>query len=133
MWRILQHHTPDDFVLATGETHSVREFVEKSFDRIGVSIGWMGTGENEKGVARSVDRERLAQATNGKGDGICLNDTLVELDPNYLRPTEVDLLIGDPAKAERELGWKTATGFEELVEMMVDADLKQMGEPIMNF
>ncbi len=133
MWRILQHHTADDFVLATGETHSVREFVEKAFDHIGVGIGWTGSGADEKGIARSIDGELLAKATNGKGDGINLNDTLVELDPSYLRPTEVDLLIGDPAKAERELGWKTATGFEELVQMMVDADLKQMGEPIMNF
>src|SRR5262249_26165740 len=88
MWRILQQAEPDDYVLATGETHTVREFVEVAFHHIDRRIEWRGTGLNEKGMC--------------KGTGI----VLVELDPAYMRPTEVDELLGDPSKAEAKLGWK---------------------------
>jgi GDPmannose 4,6-dehydratase len=105
MWLIVQQDQPDDYVLATGETHSVREFVEKAFAQVGRSIEWQGSGVDEKGIDRS----------SGK--------VLIEIDPRYFRPTEVDLLIGDPTKARTKLGWQHRTGFEELVREMVDADL----------
>ncbi len=133
MWRILQHAIPDDFVLATGETHSVREFIEEAFGCIGVSLEWKGEGPNEKGIVSAVDRAIYEDKTKGKGSSIEINDTLVELDPTYLRPTEVDLLIGDPSKAERELGWKAKTKFRELTRIMVDADIESGGEPAFNY
>jgi GDPmannose 4,6-dehydratase len=106
MWRILQQKTSDDYVLATGETHSVREFVELAFAEISREIAWLGSGLGEKGV----------DARTG--------ETLVEIDPSYFRPTEVDLLLGDPAKACRVLGWKHTTTFPELVKEMVAADIE---------
>ncbi|WP_449235943.1 GDP-mannose 4,6-dehydratase [Azospirillum doebereinerae] len=105
MWRILQHDTPDDFVLATGETHSVREFVELAFAHVGRTIVWKGEGVDEVGV------------DDGSGK------TVVRIDPVYFRPTEVDLLLGDPSKALDKLGWRHTTTFRELVRDMMDADL----------
>ena len=105
MWRILQHDRGDDFVLATGEAHSVREFVERAFSHVGVSIAWRGKGVEETGLDAQTGR------------------TLVEIDPRYFRPTEVDLLVGDAAKAERLLGWKPTCRFEGLVREMVEADV----------
>ncbi|HET6390245.1 GDP-mannose 4,6-dehydratase [Hyphomicrobium sp.] len=105
MWRILQQDKPGDYVLATGETHSVREFVELAFQRVGRSIRWEGTGPDE--VGRDANSGRV----------------LVRVDPDYFRPTEVDLLLGDPSKAFAELGWKHKTTFSELVTEMVDADM----------
>ncbi|MTI11384.1 GDP-mannose 4,6-dehydratase [Curvivirga aplysinae] len=105
MWKILQHEVADDFVLATGETHSVREFVELAFKHVNITISWQGHGLDEQGIDTS----------NGK--------ILVKVDPRYFRPTEVDLLIGDPAKAHRELNWHHKTDLETLVKEMVDADL----------
>lgn len=104
MWRILQHKSAEDFVLATGVTRSVREFIELSFKEIGISIVWKGKGVNETGKDKKTGK------------------TLVEIDPTYFRPTEVDLLIGDPAKAKKLLGWKPKTKLEELVKIMVKAD-----------
>lgn len=106
MWRILQQDQPDDYVLATGQTHSVREFAELAFAQIGRQITWKGTGADEKG----------ADAKTG--------EVLIEVDPAYFRPTEVDLLLGDPSKAHRVLGWKHTTAFETLVKEMVAADIK---------
>lgn len=105
MWRMLQQERPDDYVLATGETHSVREFLERAFARIGREIIWKGSGLEETGVDRKSGQ------------------TLVEIDPRYFRPTEVDLLLGDPTKARTQLGWQHTTSFEELVHEMVDSDL----------
>ena len=105
MWRILQHNEADDFVLATGETHAVREFVELAFAEVGVKIDWKGSGIDEEGI----------DAKSGR--------TLVKVDPRYFRPTEVDLLLGDPSKAEKMLGWQATTKFEKLVAEMVQADL----------
>jgi GDPmannose 4,6-dehydratase len=104
MWRILQQEEPDDYVLATGETHTVREFVELAFHQIGRRIEWRGDGEDECGHCGRT------------------GDVLVALDPAYRRPTEVDLLLGDPAKAVTRLGWKHRTSFEQLVTEMVQAD-----------
>ncbi|MER9425429.1 GDP-mannose 4,6-dehydratase [Mesorhizobium sp. M0317] len=105
MWRILQHSEADDFVLATGEAHSVREFVELAFAETGRSIRWQGSGVDEVGV--------------DAGSGA----VVVRVDPRYFRPTEVDLLLGDPAKAKARLGWSHTTGFRDLVAEMVQADL----------
>jgi GDPmannose 4,6-dehydratase len=108
MWRILQQSAPDDYVLATGEMHSVREFVEKAFAQIGIQIEWRGEGIGETGVDSASGR------------------TLVEIDPRYFRPTEVDLLIGDPSKARAKLGWQHTVTFDELVAEMVAADLENV-------
>ena len=106
MWMILQQAEPDDYVLATCESHSVREFVELAFAETGVTIGWVGEGVNEKGVCAKSGR------------------VLVQIDPRYFRPTEVDALLGDSAKARRALGWKPRVGFHDLVREMVAADLE---------
>ena len=106
MWLMLQQTEPDDYVIATGETHSVREFAERSFARLGMQLQWQGAGVHEKGI----------DAKTGK--------IIIEIDPKYFRPTEVDLLLGDPAKAKTKLGWVPKVTFEGLVNMMVDADLK---------
>jgi GDPmannose 4,6-dehydratase len=106
MWRIVQEDEPDDFVLATGETHTVREFVESAFKHVGRTVEWHGSGIHEKGYDRSS------------------GDPLVEIAPEYFRPTEVDLLHGDPTKARTRLGWRHKVGFNELVSEMVDADLQ---------
>ncbi|KAB2874264.1 MAG: GDP-mannose 4,6-dehydratase [Pseudorhodoplanes sp.] len=109
MWMILQQQRPDDYVLATGEAHTVREFVEKAFGVIGRTVAWRGQGIAEVGY----------DTANG--------DILVEVDPRYFRPTEVDLLLGDPAKARRALGWRHRVSFDELVREMVMCDLKDLG------
>ncbi len=115
MWRMLQQDHPEDFVLATGETHSVREFTNHAFDRLGIKLEWQGSGASEKARIGAMD---VAFDTSLKP-----GDVLVEVDPNYYRPTEVELLIGDATKAEQMLGWKPQTTFRLLVEKMVDADL----------
>ncbi len=104
MWRILQQERPDDYVLATGEAHSVREFVEIAFRHSGIEIAWRGQGLEETGV----------DAQSGR--------VLVEVDSRYFRPTEVEALLGDPSKARRELGWHHSTSFQDLVREMIDVD-----------
>jgi len=106
MWRILQQPEPDDYVLATGDTHSVREFVESAFSQIGIRIAWKGKGVDEEGFDGASGR------------------VLVKVDPRYFRPTEVDFLVGDPSKARSKLGWHHKVSFEELVAEMVAADLE---------
>ena len=108
MWLILQQPEPDDYVLATGENHSVREFVEKAFACVGRRIEWRGSGKTEQGVDVREDR------------------VLIEIDGRYFRPTDVDTLIGDPRKAQKQLGWHHKVSFDDLVREMVDADLKAM-------
>lgn len=109
MWLILQQDKPDDFVLATGETHTVREFVVKAFERAGITLEFKGTGVDEK--AYDVKTGKL----------------MVDVNPAFFRPAEVELLWGNPAKAEKVLGWKRVVDFESLVNMMTDADLKEAG------
>ena len=109
MWRMLQQDTPDDYVLATNETHTVREFVEMAFREAGIEIEWRGEGIEEKGY----------DAKNGR--------LLVDVDPRYFRPAEVELLWGNPSKAEKELGWQRKVPFPELVRMMVRADMERCG------
>lgn len=110
MWRILQQDKPDDYVLATGEAHSVREFVEMAFAHIGVDIEWRGVGLEERGINSRTGR------------------VLIEVDPRYFRPTEVDVLLGDSAKARAKLGWTTTTPLAELVREMVDCDLAALAQ-----
>ncbi len=105
MWMMLQQPEPDDYVLATGEAHSVREFVEKAFAHTGRNIEWRGEGVKEQGI----------EAGSGR--------VLVEIDPRYFRPTEVEALVGDPSKAHQKLGWRHKVSFEALVKEMVDSDL----------
>jgi GDPmannose 4,6-dehydratase len=108
MWRILQADEPDDFVLATNETHTIREFVEETFKVLGEEIIWSGKGVEEKGILKS----------SGK--------PVVAIDPRYFRPTEVDLLIGNPAKAKEKLGWEPKTTFHDLVKVMVKSDFEKI-------
>jgi len=107
MWLILQHDQPDDFVIASGEAHSVREFVEKAFQETGISIAWEGSGVDETGK----------DAASGK--------ILVRIDPRYFRPTEVEFLLGDPSKAKAKLGWETKVSFDDLVKKMVREDIRE--------
>lgn len=104
MWLMLQIEQPDDFVIATGETHTVREFIEKSFEYVGITIGWRGKGLEEEGVDQATGK------------------TIVRIDPKYFRPTEVDLLLGDITKARTTLKWEPQVTFEELVRIMTEAD-----------
>ena len=106
MWLMLQQEKADDYVIATGETYKVRTFAEMVFARLGISLQWQGSGIDETGI----------DAATGK--------TVIRIDSKYFRPAEVDLLLGDPSKAKRELGWKLHTSFEQLVNMMTDADLQ---------
>jgi len=108
MWMILQQDEPDDYVLATGEKHSVREFVERAFDHIGRRIAWRGAGTAETGIDTKTGQ------------------VLVEVDPRYFRPTEVDALIGDASKAHQKLGWRHKTSFADLVKEMVESDLVEV-------
>ncbi|MCD6296964.1 MAG: GDP-mannose 4,6-dehydratase [Deltaproteobacteria bacterium] len=107
MWLILQQDIPDDYVIATGESHSVREFVERAFSEVGISIVWEGSGIKERGKDSETGR------------------TLLEVDPGYFRPTEVDSLLGDPSRARLNLGWEPSVTFDDLVKIMVKEDLKQ--------
>lgn len=108
MWLMLQQDKPEDFVIATGVTRTVKEFVETAFSEVGIQIKWSGEGVEEKGI------------------DINTNQTVVAVDPKFFRPTEVDLLIGDYAKAKNILGWEPKTSFDQLVKMMVEADLKRI-------
>jgi len=108
MWRMLQVPEPDDYVLATNETHTVREFIEETFKVLGEEITWKGSGINEKGILKSSGKE------------------VVMIDPRYFRPTEVDLLIGDYSKARKKLGWEPKVTFKELVKIMTQADFEKI-------
>ena len=109
MWLMLQQKQPDDYVVATGETHSVREFIEAAFRCMGIGIGWKGKGLKEKGIDKKTGK------------------VLVEVSPDFFRPAEVNLLMGDPSKAKRKLGWRPKTKFDRLVEIMVEADIERIG------
>ncbi len=122
MYMILQHDKPDDFVIATGRTTSVREFVRMAFAQVGVAIEFKGKGVDEVGIAAEVSgEERYRDLRQHVKPG----DVLVRVDPRYFRPTEVDLLVGDASKARQELGWEPEYTLEQLVEEMVNSDLKE--------
>jgi len=109
MWLMLQQDKPDDYVVATGETHTVREFIEESCRILGMEVKWEGIGVDEKGIDKKTGK------------------TIVEIDPQYFRPTEVELLLGDATKAKEVLGWEAKTKFEDLVEVMIESDLDILG------
>lgn len=106
MWLMLQQDIPNDYVLATNETRTVREFVETAFRHVNIELEWIGTGVNEKGIDRAT------------------GNVIVKINPQYFRPSEVDVLLGNPEKAEKELGWKRKVSFEQLVKRMVEHDMK---------
>jgi GDPmannose 4,6-dehydratase len=112
MWRMLQQKGPDDYVVATGKTHSVREFIEHAAKHAGFDLVWKGKGLKEKGIDRK----------SGK--------TIIEISPEFFRPAEVDVLIGDPSKAGKKLRWKPGTTFRDLVKMMVEADMKRVKDEL---
>jgi GDPmannose 4,6-dehydratase len=108
MWLMLQQRQPDDYILATGEMHSVREFIERAFAVVQRPIIWRGSGTEEHGIDAKLGR------------------VVVRVDPRYFRPTEVDLLVGDPTKAREKLGWSSATSFDDLVSEMVVSDIRKL-------
>lgn len=110
MWLMLQQPQPDDYVVATGEAHTVREFVERAFASAGITIAWDGSGVNEIGRNKQTDK------------------ILVKIDPRYFRPTEVDFLCGDASKTRKVLGWQPKTSFDSLVKLMVKHDLQAPDE-----
>ena len=112
MWMMLQQDQPDDYVVATGEMHSVREFIEKSFALTGIDIAWEGKDEKEKGIDKKTGK------------------VVVQIDPKFYRPAEVEQLLGNPAKAKEKLNWEPEVKFEQLVEMMVRADCEKFGVPL---
>lgn len=115
MWLMLQHETPEDFVIATGETHSVREFIEAACDELDIRLEWEGEGVNEIGIDKNTCKP------------------IIKINPKYFRPTEVDLLLGNPAKAKSKLGWEAKTKFGDLAKIMTRADFELMKEHKGNF
>lgn len=119
MWLMLQQGSPGDYVVGTGKSHSVREFVEKAFSYVGIELEWKGSGKDERGIVKQ---------TNSKwGHVLSVGQVVVEVDPRYFRPTEVEHLQADISKAQKELGWKPRVTFDELVKIMTDYDMKSVG------
>jgi len=126
MWHILQQDKADDFVIATGESRSVREFVSKAFSYAGIEIEWKGKGLKEKGVVKAFNENFV-----GEKSGLSKGREIIFIDPKYFRPTEVDYLLGDISKARKILKWQPRIKFEELVKIMVDHDMLLRGmEPV---
>ena len=131
-WLILQQDKPEDFVIGTGESHTVREFVESAFSYAGVEIEWKGKGTEEKGIVKSVNSKQyeLSSKDSLLPTAACLlpkvGDVLIEIDPRYFRPTEVDFLLADASNAKKKLGWVPKITFKELVKIMVDADMEMV-------
>jgi len=119
MWLMLQQDKPEDFVIGTGENHSVREFVEKAFEYAGIEIDWRGEGKYEKGIVKSHEKKWQ--------DYIKQGDEIIEIDPRYFRPAEVENLLADISKAKKFLKWEPSVTFEDLVKIMVDYDMQQNG------
>jgi GDPmannose 4,6-dehydratase len=124
MWLMLQQEEPDDYVIATGVTTEVRDFVKMAFAEIGVSIDFRGKGLSEVGYAHAVDRDRFAAVVGSKPAYIKPGKEFVFVDPVYFRPTDIDLLVGDAAKAARKLGWRPKRTLRELVTEMVASDVE---------
>lgn len=122
MWLILQQEKPEDFVIATGVTTTVREFIRMSFEELGITLEFSGKDENEKGVIIDVDQDK-AKELGLNLDALKLGQTVVKVDPKYYRPTEVELLLGDPTKSKEKLGWKLKYDLPALVKDMVQSDL----------
>lgn len=141
MWLLLQQDRAEDYVIATGVTTTVRDFVRMAFDEVGVTLEFSGKDENERGVVIDIDKERQKEL-NLDPEVLKIGQTVVKIDPKYFRPTEVDLLIGDPTKAQKQLGWKPKYDLAGLVKDMMESDLhlvkkddylKKGGFKIMNY
>ena len=126
MYLILQQDTPDDYVIATGVTTKVRDFVRKAFGHIGIELNFVGKGVDEKGKIARLHHDVFINKVGVKPDHLSVGQTLVEVDPFYYRPTEVDLLIGNPAKAKKILGWEARYSLDELIVEMVESDIQLM-------
>lgn len=124
MWKMLQLDKPEDFVIATGKNHSIREFIDMTFENLGIKIEFMGEGVQEKGIVDSIDSDKLDEL-GVTSMGIREGDTVIEIDPGYFRPTEVDELIGDSSKAKKLLNWEPQYTIQELIEEMTKADLEK--------
>ena len=125
MYLILQQDKPEDFVIATGQTTEIREFVKMAFAHVGVTLGFKGDGVDEVGFVEHIDEEKF-QTVTGKTNTLQIGQEVVFVDPRYFRPTEVDLLIGDPTKSQEKLGWKPKYDLPALVEDMMNSDIKLM-------
>lgn len=123
MWLMLQQDTPDDFVIATGEQHSVREFVETAAAMVGIRIAWEGKGIEERGIVEGFLKDPPVAAK--EPHPLTPGQTIIRIDERYFRPTEVETLLGNPAKAKEKLGWQPRITFADLVREMVDKDLEQ--------
>jgi GDPmannose 4,6-dehydratase len=129
MWLMLQQDKPEDFVIATGKTTKVREFVQMSFEHVGFKIRWEGSGVDEVGILELIDHEKYQTATGEEIKPLILkllNQKIIKVDPNYFRPTEVDLLLGDPTKSKTQLGWEPEYDLQGLVEDMMMGDLNAL-------
>ncbi|MCF7888266.1 MAG: GDP-mannose 4,6-dehydratase, partial [Candidatus Omnitrophica bacterium] len=122
MWLMLQQEKPDDYVVGTGTSYSVRDFVEKVFNYVGIKIRWEGSGVKEKGIIDKIEDNKVNERLKGKE-----GNTIIEIDPNYFRPTETEFLQADISKAKEKLNWQPRTNLEELVKIMVDYDMKMIG------
>lgn len=129
MWMILQYKQAEDWVIATGQTTMVRDFVRLAFKYCGIHLHFSGEGVNEKGIIEKIDKQR-AEELGLDLSHLQIGQVVVSVDPRYFRPTEVDLLLGDPSKAERELGWKREFNLQNLVDDMMSADLKLMTKDV---
>jgi len=128
MWLMLQQEQPGDYVIATNENHTIREFCEKAFSHLGITLRWEGKGRCEKGVIAELNpviENEETRCEPEKVDGLRVGDTILEIDPAYYRPTEVETLLGDYTKAKRELNWEPKVRFDELVKIMVEYDYKK--------
>lgn len=128
MHLMLQQPEPEDFIIATGKTHTVREFLLKAFEYIGVKIDFVGKGVNERGVVSAIEKDVFRANTNCKTIKIELGQTVIEIKEEYFRPTDVELLLGDASAAKKKLGWKPSIGFSELIEEMMRYDLSLFKE-----
>ncbi|MEE4198446.1 MAG: GDP-mannose 4,6-dehydratase [Bacteroidales bacterium] len=126
MWLMLQQEQPEDFVIATGETTSVRDFLRMAFEIIGIELSFEGTGADEKGCIANIQKDVFESKVGVSPSHLKNGDILVEVDPFYFRPTEVDLLLGNPSKAKQKLGWEPKYNVQQLVEEMMHSDLKMM-------
>jgi len=128
MWMMLQQEEPEDFVLATGETTTVRAFCEMAFAHLGIELTWEGEGVNEKGIIESIDKEQFEETTSQQlsDSTLSLGEVIVEVDSQYFRPTEVDVLLGDAQKAKNKIGWEPKYSINELVKDMVEGDMQKL-------
>ena len=126
MWLMLQQDKPDDYVISTGVTTKVRDFVVKAFKVAGITIDYKGTGSNETGYISDIDKNIFTEVTGIKPDHLSIGQTVIKIDPYYFRPTEIDLLVGDSSKAREKLGWKPQYSLDEMIKEMVYSDIALM-------